>query len=75
VTTRAKLVATRDTSLFKGLQVLPNGGKFPFASPRDQIRESIMILLTMGLKSDHFLDQPFKTQNQFQNHQSSLSNS
>jgi hypothetical protein len=42
---------------------------------RDQIRESIMILLTMGLNSDHFGDQPFKTQNEFQNDHVSLSNS
>jgi hypothetical protein len=41
----------------------------------DQIRESIMILLTMGLNSDHFSDQPFKTQNEFQNDQISLSKS
>jgi hypothetical protein len=41
----------------------------------DQIRESIMILLTMGLNSDHFSDHPFKTQSEFQNDQISLSNS
>jgi hypothetical protein len=29
----------------------------------------------MGLNSDEFLDQPFKTQNEFQNDQISLSNS
>jgi len=29
----------------------------------------------MGLKSNHFSDQPFKTQNEFQNDQISLSNS
>jgi len=29
----------------------------------------------MGLKSDHFSDQPFKPQNEFQNDQISLSNS
>jgi hypothetical protein len=29
----------------------------------------------MGLNSDHFSDQPFKTQNEFQNDQISLSNS
>ena len=35
-----------------------------------------MILLTiMGLRAVDFLDQPFKTQNQFQNDQISLSNS
>ena len=34
-----------------------------------------MILLTMGLNSDYFLDQLFKTQNQFQNDQISLSHS
>jgi len=34
-----------------------------------------MILLTMGLNSEVFLDQPFKTQNRFQNDQISLSNS
>jgi len=34
-----------------------------------------MILLTMGLNSDYVLDQPFKTQNRFQNDQISLSNS
>ena len=33
-----------------------------------------MILLTMGLNSDYVLDQPFKTQNRFQNDQISLSN-
>ena len=31
----------------------------------DQIRESIMILLIMGLNSDHFSDQPFKPQNEY----------
>jgi len=35
----------------------------------------MILLLTMGLNSDYFLDQPFKTQNQFQNDQISLSNS
>jgi hypothetical protein len=34
-----------------------------------------MILLTMGLNLDGFLDQPFKTRNQFQNDQICLSNS
>jgi len=34
-----------------------------------------MILLTMGLKFDYFLDQHFKTRNHFQNDQFSLSNS
>jgi len=29
----------------------------------------------MGLKSDHFLDQPFKTKNQFQNDEISVSKS
>jgi hypothetical protein len=33
-----------------------------------------MILLTMSLNLDRFLDHPFKTQNQFQNDQISLSN-
>jgi hypothetical protein len=44
-------------------------------SPHDQIRESTVILLTMGLNSDEFLHQPFTTQNEFQNDQISLSNS
>jgi len=34
-----------------------------------------MILLTMGPNLDDFLDQPFKTRNQFHNDQISLSNS
>jgi len=41
----------------------------------DQIRQSIMLLLTMGSKSVHFSDLPFETQNQFQNDQFSHSNS
>jgi len=36
-------------------------------SVHDQIREPKMILLTMGFKTDDFLDQPFKTQNHFRN--------
>jgi len=34
-------------------------------SKRDRIRESIMILLTMGLNSDDFLDQPVKTHTRY----------
>jgi len=34
-----------------------------------------MILLTMGFKTEDFLDQHFKTQNHFRNDQFSLSNS
>ena len=41
----------------------------------DRNRESIMILLTMGLNFDCFLDQPFRTQILFQNDQVSLPNS
>jgi hypothetical protein len=47
----------------------------PAGEQHDQIREPMMILLTMGFKTDDFLDQPFKTQNDFQNDQISLSNS
>ena len=35
MTTRAKHVTTRVISLFKELQVLQQGGKSPFASPRE----------------------------------------
>ena len=45
------------------------------ASTRDRIRESIMMLLTMGLNSDYFLYQPFKTRNHFDIDQISLSSS
>ena len=62
-----KLNATHVSSVIASLTLSCNS--------RDQIRESIMILLTMGLNSDHFPDQPFKTQSEFQNDQISLSNS